>query len=103
LTRIHKLDAEEQVLVCEQGHKYRRKGTCRVCPKCERMKSIPDGFLKILSAPARRAMEANGITDLTDLSNYTLHEIAAWHGVGKTTLMLLSQEMTKNKLEFKVK
>jgi DNA-directed RNA polymerase alpha subunit len=43
-------------------------------------------FLATLSAPARRALETNGITTVERLAEYSEKEILALHGVGKASL-----------------
>lgn len=43
-----------------------------------------------LAAPARRALVNEGILTTDDLGRYTLAEIAALHGIGKTVLPKLS-------------
>ncbi len=49
-------------------------------------------FLSILSKPARRAFEANGITSLEILEKWTKKEIAALHGVGPKTFRMLEEK-----------
>jgi len=45
-----------------------------------------DLLLKQLSNPARRAIQAAGITTLEDLAMRSEKEIAALHGIGKSAL-----------------
>lgn len=49
---------------CKNGHNYYKSSDCPTCPVCEKEKKPKDGFLSLLSAPARRALENNGITTL---------------------------------------
>ena len=60
-----------------------------------------DNFLSHLAAPARRALENNGITTLRKLSSYSEKEILSFHGMGKTTLPKLKQFLEANGLSFK--
>lgn len=54
-----------------------------------------------LSAPALRALKAEGITTLKKLATYSEAEILALHGVGKTTLPVLRAELEKEGLNFR--
>ncbi|MGV3656777.1 MAG: DUF1801 domain-containing protein [Chitinophagaceae bacterium] len=58
-------------------------------------------FLENISAPARRALEAAGITTLQKLSTYNERELLALHGVGKTTIPKLEQALSANGLQLK--
>ena len=58
-------------------------------------------FLSLLSAPARRALENNGIKTLQQLSRHSEAEIMKFHGVGKTTLPILQKELKEEGLAFK--
>ena len=54
-----------------------------------------------LSAPARRALQNNGIKSLTDLSQHTEAEILSFHGIGKTAIPILQKALKENKLKFR--
>lgn len=45
-----------------------------------------DELLQKLAAPARRALEANGIKDIASLAQHSESEIAGWHGIGKNAM-----------------
>ena len=45
-----------------------------------------DELLQKLAAPARRALEDNGVSDIASLAAYSEAEIAAWHGIGKNAM-----------------
>jgi len=94
------LISDEQLFTCENGHRFKRKGSCRLCPECERQKSIPKEFLSLFSAPARRALEANGVTALRQLCGFTKKEVSAWHGIGKNALTIIIAELDKSGLTF---
>jgi DNA-directed RNA polymerase alpha subunit len=60
-----------------------------------------DDFLSSLSAPARRALENNGITSIKELSKFSEKEILKFHGIGKSTIPILKRELENNGLLFK--
>jgi len=60
-----------------------------------------ENFLLLLAAPARRALENNGIKTVEELSKFTEKEISEFHGIGKNSISLLKSELTKNGLAFK--
>jgi hypothetical protein len=43
--------------ICPNGHHYVKSSDCPVCPFCEADRKPKKGFLSLLSAPARRALE----------------------------------------------
>jgi DNA-directed RNA polymerase alpha subunit len=59
-----------------------------------------DGFLALLSAPASRAMVNAGIRTLSQLSKYSEKDILTLHGIGKTTIPILKQELNNAGLGF---
>jgi len=67
----------------------------------ENMATSESGFLSLISAPARRAMESKGIKNLKQLSGYTSKEIVNLHGIGKTTIPILISALRKEGLSFK--
>ena len=65
-------------------------------------KNAPEkNFLSALSAPARRALENNGIKSIDALSKFTEKEILKLHGIGKSAIPILKIELAKNGLAFK--
>jgi len=78
--------------VCKKGHRYYKSSECPTCPICEQEKKPIDGFLALLSAPARRALENNGITSLVQLSKLTEKDILKLHGMGKASVLTLRKE-----------
>lgn len=86
---------------CDKGHKYYKSTDCPTCPICEADKKPQSGFLSLLSAPARRALENNGITTLKQLSRYSEKELMQIHGFGKTSIPILQTELEANGLTFK--
>ncbi len=67
---------------CSRGHKYYKSSDCPTCPICEQERKPEHGFLASLSAPARRALENNGIVTLQKLSTYIEKEILKFHLIG---------------------
>jgi DNA-directed RNA polymerase alpha subunit len=54
-----------------------------------------------LAAPARRALENNGIHHLEQLSALTEKEILAFHGMGKSSIPKLRTFLQEQGLDFK--
>jgi hypothetical protein len=91
---------EGTLRICKNGHRYFKSSDCPVCPVCEKEQKPVDGFLAMLSAPARRALENNGIDSLIKLSGYSEKEILAFHGMGKSTIPKLKEALKQNGLSF---
>jgi len=64
-------------------------------------KVLPDSFLSVLSSPAKRALESNGINTLEKLSKFTVKDILRFHGIGKSAIPKLSDALKKEGLSFK--
>ena len=86
---------------CPKGHKFYKSSDCPVCPICEEERKPEDSFLALLGAPARRALENEGITSLEKLSAYSEKEILSLHGMGKSSLPKLNDALAKERLAFK--
>lgn len=54
-----------------------------------------DPFLSRFSAPARRALEAHGITSAEELSKFTEKEVRQLHGIGPSSLPKLREALTE--------
>ena len=93
--------SEKNLRVCNKGHKYYKSTDCPTCPTCEQERKPENGFLSLLSAPARRALENNGITSLEKLSSYSEKEILTFHGMGKASLPKLRTALLEGGLSFK--
>ncbi|HYG40360.1 MAG TPA: RNA polymerase alpha subunit C-terminal domain-containing protein [Cytophagales bacterium] len=87
--------------VCEKGHKFYKTSDCPTCPVCENERKPKDSFLSMISAPARRALESEGIVTLEKLSDYSEVEILKLHGMGPSTIPKLRSELEKKGLAFK--
>jgi DNA-directed RNA polymerase alpha subunit len=72
-------------------------------PICENERKPEDGFLSSLAAPARRALENNGITSLIELSKFTEEDVLKFHGMGKSSIPKLKEALAEEDLSFKTK
>lgn len=86
---------------CVNGHQYYKSSDCPTCPVCEELKRPTGGFLSLISAPARRALEAKGIKTLEQLATYSEKELLTLHGIGPTTMPKLKSVLQQKKLRFK--
>ena len=87
---------------CPQGHQYYKSSDCPTCPVCEKERAPKEGFLSLLAAPARRALEHNHITSLKRLSGYTEAEILKFHGIGPGSLPKLRAALKEQGLSFRI-
>lgn len=87
--------------ICDNGHQFYKSSDCPTCPQCEQERKPEEGFLSLLAAPARRALENNGITTLKQLSEFTEKEILQFHGMGKSSIPKLKQALKEGHLSFK--
>jgi len=63
--------------------------------------SQPDDNLPKLSAPARRALAAVGVTQLEHLTSHTEREIKNLHGMGPSGMKELREALAQKGLAFK--
>lgn len=87
--------------ICKNGHRYIKSSNCPTCPVCEASLKPEEGFLALLAAPARRAMQNNGITSLKQLSRFKESDVLSFHGIGKTSLPVLHKCLAGAGLKFK--
>ncbi|AXO91952.1 RNA polymerase alpha subunit C-terminal domain-containing protein [Bacillus cereus group sp. MYBK226-2] len=92
---------EKTLRTCEKGHEYYKSSDCPTCPTCEKERTPKEGFLSLLSAPARRALEHLGIHTVEELSKYSEKEILKLHGMGPASLPKLRAALEKKGLSFK--
>ena len=97
----NKLQRKATLRTCSKGHSYHKSSDCPICPICEKERNPGEGFLSLLSAPARRAMENKGIKTVEKLATYTEKEVLGLHGLGKASLPILKKALEENKLSFK--
>ncbi|MGI8952696.1 MAG: DUF1801 domain-containing protein [Chitinophagaceae bacterium] len=66
----------------------------------EQERKPQEGFLSLLSAPARRALEREGIKNLKQLSKFSEDEILKLHGIGQSSMPKLRDALKKEGLSF---
>jgi DNA-directed RNA polymerase alpha subunit len=93
--------SDSNLKICKKGHKFYKSSDCPTCPTCEAARKPESGFLSVLSAPARRALEHNGVTSLQKLSTYSEKEILKFHGMGPASLPKLRLALEEEGLSFK--
>lgn len=86
---------------CKKRHHYFKTSDCPTCPICEQERKPQAGLLSQLSAPARRALESKGIKTVLDLSQYSIKEIKALHGIGPSSIPKLLEELKKHNVNFR--
>jgi DNA-directed RNA polymerase alpha subunit len=86
--------------ICPQGHKFYKSSDCPTCPTCAANNKPQSGFLSKLSSPARSALEAQGITTLTELAKYSEREILKLHGMGPRSMPTLREALMDAGLSF---
>ena len=92
---------KKSLRVCKNGHKYYKSSDCPTCPVCEEQRKPKTGFLSLLGAPARRALENAGITTLKKLSQFREADILKLHGMGPGSLPKLHSALKEAGLSFK--
>lgn len=96
------MQQEQALQICPNGHTFHKSSDCPVCPICEQAQRPTDGFAALLSAPARRALENNGISSLEQLSALSEADILKFHGMGKASLPQLRAALATAGLAFKI-
>jgi len=86
---------------CRNGHQFYKSSDCPTCPVCEKERKPKDGFMALISAPARRALERENIKTVEDLANWSEREILNLHGMGPNTIPKLKEALKDNQLSFK--
>ncbi|WP_339735873.1 RNA polymerase alpha subunit C-terminal domain-containing protein [uncultured Sunxiuqinia sp.] len=85
---------------CKNGHLYYKSSDCPTCPVCEEERKPTAGFLSSLAAPARRALENEGILTIQQLAERSESEILQLHGMGKSSLPKLHSALKEHGLRF---
>ena len=93
--------SQKSLRTCDKGHEYYKSTDCPTCPTCEQERKPETGFLSLLSAPARRALENNGITSLQQLSDSSEKDILKFHGMGPASIPKLRAALEAEGLSFK--
>jgi uncharacterized protein YdhG (YjbR/CyaY superfamily) len=95
-----KSKSKQQLKTCKNGHTFYKSSDCPTCPKCEELKKSKEGFLSTLSAPAQRALNAAGISNLKQLAKYSEKEILNLHGMGPSSIPKLKKALNASGLSF---
>lgn len=93
--------AKKVLRVCKNGHQFFKSSDCPVCPLCEKKNKPQQGFLSLLSAPAKRALQSKGITTLQHLASHSQKEILQLHGMGPASIPILKTVLKQAGLSFK--
>lgn len=93
--------SKKNLRVCKQGHTYYKSSDCPTCPVCEQERKPDSGFLALLGAPPRRALENAGISTLKQLSSQSEREILMLHGMGPSSLPKLRTALATEGLSFR--
>jgi uncharacterized protein YdhG (YjbR/CyaY superfamily) len=86
---------------CPNGHAWYKSSDCPVCPACEKERKPTAGFLVLLAAPARRALENAGLTTLKKLASCSETSVLALHGMGPASMPILRKALAAGGLSFK--
>jgi len=86
---------------CSNGHTFHKSSDCPVCPRCEKEQARPPSFLSALGAPARRALEREGITSLSKLATYSQSDLLKLHGFGPGSIPKLVKTLADTGLSFR--
>ncbi|MFZ0369964.1 MAG: RNA polymerase alpha subunit C-terminal domain-containing protein [Halobacillus sp.] len=95
------MTSNKNMRICDKGHRYYKSSDCPTCPICENARKPESGFLSLLAAPARRALENKGITSLRILSTYSEEDVLKFHGMGPSSLPKLKSALKEEGLSFK--
>ena len=87
--------------VCPKGHVFFKTPGCSSCPRCEAVRKPQDGLLAGLAAPARRALEAAGLTTPAKLAKKTEAQVGELHGMGPNAISKLRAALAKDRLSFR--
>ncbi|WP_285008589.1 RNA polymerase alpha subunit C-terminal domain-containing protein [Pedobacter faecalis] len=87
------MTAQKNLKTCKNGHPFYKSSDCPTCPVCEAQRKPEDGFLSLIGAPARRALERESIKTLADLSKWSEQELLKLHGMGPTTIPKLKKAL----------
>lgn len=87
--------------VCKNGHSYFKSSDCPTCPICESERRPLAEFLTLLPAPARRALEREGLLTLEALSQFSEKEMLKLHGMGPSSIPKLRKLLMESGMEFR--
>ena len=95
--------SSKNLRICGKGHQYYKSSDCPVCPICEKERKAGADFLNTIAAPARRALEREGIDTLRKLSAFSEKELLQLHGMGPSTIPNLKLALKEKGLSFRKK
>ncbi len=88
---------KKKLHTCENGHNFKKSSECRTCPICEEETKLANPFLEKFSAPARRALEKEGITTLEKSAFCKPEQLLQLHGFGPSSLKVIEELLNPNK------
>lgn len=88
--------------ICARGHRYYKSSDCPTCPVCEEERKPDDGFLSHFAAPARRALEREGLYSLKQVSTLTEAQLLTLHGFGQSSVKKIRTLLKRAGLRFRV-
>ena len=92
---------KKELRICKKGHQYYKISECPTCPICEEERKPTKGFLSLLSAPARRALENSEIKTLKQLSMLSEADLLKLHGMGPASIPVLKKALKDQGLSLK--
>ena len=92
---------KKELRICKKGHQYYKISECPTCPICEEERKPTKGFLSLLSAPARRALENSEIKTLKQLSMLSEADLLKLHGMGPASITILKKALNDQGLSLK--
>lgn len=95
------METKGTLKTCKRGHQFYKSSDCPTCPVCEAERKPQDGFLALIGAPARRALERENIKTLEALAKWTEKEIVSLHGMGPSTIPKLKKALKDKDLSFR--
>jgi predicted RecB family nuclease len=90
----------KKLKTCPKGHQFYKSSDCPTCPICDKENKPVSGFLSLISAPARRSLEREGIKSLTQLAKYSEKELLELHGMGPKAIAKLKNILADNSISF---
>ncbi len=96
-----KATSKKLLRTCKLGHKYHKTSNWHTCPICEQQQKPDEGFMAQLGAPARRALEREGIQSLEQLVAYSVTQLPSMLGLGKSTIPKLNATLIADSIVLK--
>jgi len=95
--------SKSELKICSKDHRFYKSSDCPICPICEKERKPDAGFLAIISAPARRALERERINTHLKLSKYSEKGLLELHGMGPASIPPLKNALKEKGLSFRKK